>query len=373
MKLSLSRNDLLAALTRLSTLVEKRQTSRILAHVLCHAEENSLRLTASNMEMSASDAVAAEVETPSTLALPAHLLVDIIGKLPEGQTVRFEARDEGKRVDVTCGTTASFKVPAMPAKDFPPLPDDNFPVKFTMSASALAYLLTKTGFAMSREETRRYLGGVYFQIHGEGAEKSLRAVATDGHRLAMAWDALPEGAAEMPSVILPRKAVEILTRIIDRPKKDVRIGLSENRFSLALEEFRFTTRLVDATFPDYQKVIPKDDGSSMQVDARKFRDAVSLVATISMDRSRFVKLKVEDGTLTLETASPDGGEGRNQLPVEFSGDKVEIGFNAGYLMEMAAQITEGKATFVFADDQTPTLVRGKDDARCLYVLMPMRI
>ncbi len=373
MKISLSRDRLLSSLTGLSALVEKRHTLTILSHVLCKADSDGLRLTASNMEMSASDLVPATVEIPGEAAVPAHLLGDIAAKLPEGSTIVMQGGDDGKRINVTCGNFSNFKIPASPADQFPPLPDDTLPIKFKIKASALGTLFGRTGFAMSREETRRYLGGICLHIEDKDGAKILRAVATDGHRLALAWDTAPKGSEAMPSIIIPRKAVEVLTRIVEKSTKDAHIALSENRFSLEIAPFRFTTRLVDASFPDYAKVIPDGKGPPLTVDCKPFQAAVNLVSTISVDRSRFVKLSIQSQRLTMETSSPDGGEGHQEVSVDFSGDPVEIGFNAGYLMEMAGHIGDGKITFVFADETTPTLVRGEKDGQCLYVLMPMRV
>jgi DNA polymerase-3 subunit beta len=234
-------------------------------------------------------------------------------------------------------------------------------------------MIDRTRFAISTEETRYYLNGIYLHaVHQDGGSV-LRAVATDGHRLARVELALPDGAAEMPGVIVPRKTVGELRKLIEETEGDVEIALSETKIRFRAGDVVLISKLIDGTFPDYERVIPLGNDKILEVDRKSFTAAVDRVSTISTEKSRSVKLGLKSGNLTLSANSPDAGSATEELEVSYSADDMEIGFNSRYLLDIAQQIEGESAQFALADAGSPTVIRDGADASALYVLMPMRV
>ncbi|MEC8274952.1 MAG: DNA polymerase III subunit beta, partial [Pseudomonadota bacterium] len=240
-------------------------------------------------------------------------------------------------------------------------------------AEELKTLIERTRFAISTEETRYYLNGIYLHAMGEGASAVLRAVATDGHRLARFETVLPTGAADMPGVIIPRKTVGELVKLLDDSDESVRIALSDSRIEFRFSDVTLSSKLIDGTFPDYERVIPTQNDKPMTVDKASFAQAVDRVSTIASAESRAVKLSATSGRLNLSANSPDRGQASEDIDVEYGATDIEIGFNARYLLDIATQLSGETAEFVFADAGSPTLVKDRDNAAVLYVLMPMRV
>ena len=242
-----------------------------------------------------------------------------------------------------------------------------------MPAEELKTLIERTRFAISTEETRYYLNGIYLHAMGKGASAVLRAVATDGHRLARFETVLPTGAADMPGVIIPRKTVGELVKLLDDSDESVRIALSDSRIEFRFSDVTLSSKLIDGTFPDYERVIPTQNDKPMTVDKASFAQAVDRVSTIASAESRAVKLSATSGRLNLSANSPDRGQASEDIDVDYGATDIEIGFNARYLLDIATQLSGETAEFVFADAGSPTLVKDRDNAAVLYVLMPMRV
>jgi DNA polymerase-3 subunit beta len=234
-------------------------------------------------------------------------------------------------------------------------------------------MIDRTRFAISNEETRYYLNGIYFHATTSNDVPVMRAVATDGHRLARVEMPLPNGAAEMPAVIVPRKAINEIRKLIDDTDGDISVSLSDSKLCFAFGDIVLTTKLIDGTFPDYERVIPSGNDKTLQVNCKIFADAVDRVATISTEKSRSVKLQLDDGSLVLSASSPESGTAREELEVSYGSGAMEIGFNSRYLLDIANQIEGEGAVFSLADAASPTIVRDQDDESSLYVLMPMRV
>jgi DNA polymerase-3 subunit beta len=266
-----------------------------------------------------------------------------------------------------------FSLACLPTEDFPVLSGGDLPHKFTVTSADLKNLIDRTRFAISTEETRYYLNGIYLHSAERKGVKVLRSVATDGHRLASVDVPLPSGAAGMPGVIVPRKAVNELRKLIDDLDGDVGIALSDTKIRFAFEGAVLTSKLIDGTFPDYDRVIPADNDKVLEVNTKQFQEAVDRVSAISSERSRAVKMALTNGNLTLSVSSPDNDTATEELPVKYEAGPLEIGFNARYLLDIAGQIDGDEARFNLADAASPTLVQDKDDASALYVLMPMRV
>jgi DNA polymerase-3 subunit beta len=374
MKLKADRATLLKALAHIQSVAEKRNTIPILANVLIAVREGRLSFTATDMEIAVVEDVAASTSRNGATTAPAATLYDIVRKLPEGAEVELDHPGGDAQLALRAGRFATSLL-VLPVEDFPSMTAGQLPHRFHLPALILRGLIDRTRFAISTEETRYYLNGIYLhQVVSDGARK-LRAVATDGHRLARVEEDLPEGAETIPGVIIPRKTVAELRKLLDEESGGVEIGLSDTRIQFTVGPITLTSKLIDGTFPEYDRVIPRDNDKVLRVGKKDFSDAVARVAAISSERSRPVKLALQKDLLTLSAASPDQGTAVEELDgdrVDYAAGPLEIGFQARYLNDITDQITD-QVEFRFADGSAPTIVRDAADESALYVLMPMRV
>jgi DNA polymerase-3 subunit beta len=372
MRVILERSNLLKSLNHVHRVVERRNTIPILSNVLLAASGASLEMKATDLDLEVTEATAATVEQPGATTVPAHLLYDIVRKLPDGAEVMLRLDDSGNSVSVVSGRS-SFRLQCLPQADFPELSAGSFSHIFRLDSEALKGLIEKTQFAISTEETRYYLNGIYLHAHEEGGKLRLRSVATDGHRLARAEVDAPAGSEGMPGIIIPRKTVSELQKLVDVPDVAVTTELSDTKIRFTIGSVVLTSKLIDGTFPDYQRVIPTGNDKKLTIDRQSFAQAVDRVSTISSERGRAVKLAIASGNVTLTVNNPDSGSATEEIAADYDADPIEIGFNAKYLLDVAAQLSGGEARFLLADAGSPTLIQDTADADALYVLMPMRV
>ncbi|NNE40750.1 MAG: DNA polymerase III subunit beta [Marinicaulis sp.] len=372
MKVTIERSALSKALGHVQSVVERRNTIPILSNVLIQAQKHSLVLTATDLDIEISEEAPADVAQDGATTVSALTLFEIVKRLPDGAQVRLDLSREEGRLQVSAGRS-EFSLAVLPDDDFPSLSHDDLDTKFTMATSDLRRLLQKTRFAMSQEETRYYLNGVYFHACPEEDTPLLRAAATDGHRLARLDAPLPDGAGNMPGVIVPRKAIAELSRLLEDAEDNVEIGVSTSKIRFGFGPGRLTSKLIDGTFPDYERVIPKGNKNTLRVETKEFAQAVDRVSTVSADRTRSVKLALESDNLRLAVNNPEAGSALEELSVDYGGDPIEIGFNARYLLDVAQQVDGDTATFHLADPSSPTVIVDDEDTRALYVLMPLRV
>jgi DNA polymerase-3 subunit beta len=370
MKLTIDRNALMRALSHVQAVVERRNTIPILSNVLLSAEGDRLSLTATDLDIEASDAAEAKVKKAGAVTAPAQTLFDVVRKLPEGAEVMLDLSDG--RLSISSGRS-KFALPTLPASDFQTMAREAAPIKFEVEAAELRRLIDKTRFAISTEETRYYLNGIYLH-HAKGAKGNvLRAVATDGHRLALAEVEAPKGSDKLKGIIVPRKAVGEIRRLLDDAPETVTVEASDSKITLHIGDAVLTSKLIDGSFPDYQRVIPKDNGRILTIDNKLFKDAVDRVATVSAERSRALKLALGSGKVTLAVSHSDTGQGVEEVEAGYDGDPMEIGFNAKYLLDVASQIESEEARIEFNDPASPARVLDAKDTGTQYVLMPLRV
>lgn len=371
MKFTLERAALLKSLGHVQSVVERRNTIPILANVMIRASGSEVSFVATDMEIEINESVPAQVAKPGSVTAPAHTLYEIVRKLPDGAQVEL-ASTAATQLTLTSGRS-HFKLGCLPIEDFPKMPEGDLKHKFSLSAADLRTLIDKTRFAISTEETRYYLNGIF--LHATKADKVevLRAVATDGHRLARVEMAAPSGAKGIPGIIVPRKTVAEVRKILDEMSNPVEIALSEAKVRFNFGDVVITSKLIDGTFPDYERVIPSGNDKLLDTNALAFAAAVDRVATISSEKSRAVKLALGEGHLTLSANSAEAGSALEELEVNFDGDTIEIGFNASYLLDILRQVEGEGVRFAFADAASPTIVQDVTDGSALYVLMPMRV
>jgi len=372
MKVTIERAALLKALSHVQSVVERRNTIPILSNVLIEAKDGKLALSATDMDLAMREEVAAEISKPVATTTSAHTLYDIVRKLPEGAQVQMELT-AGNALMVLRSGRARFSLSCLPIEDFPVMSAGDLPFEFSLEASAFRDLIDRTRFAISTEETRYYLNGIYLHAAKSGKVDMLRAVATDGHRLARFEMPLPDGAKGMPGVIVPRKAVSEIRKLVDESSDAVKVSLGETRIRLAFDGVVLTSKLIDGTFPDYERVIPQQNDKLMGVRPKDFKDAVDRVSTIAKDQSRAVKMALSEGTLTLSASGQDTGTATEEIEARYAGGAIEIGFNSRYLLDIAEQIKGEEAEFAMSDAASPTVVRDASEPGALYVLMPMRV
>jgi DNA polymerase-3 subunit beta len=372
MKVTVERAELLKSLGHVHRVVERRNTIPILANVLVRAEKAALSLKATDLDLEVIESIAAEVSPAGSTTVPAHMFYEIVRKLPEGSQVVLESSSDRAVLAIRAGRSR-FTLQTLPESDFPDLAAGDMTHKFTLPAADLKRLIDKTQFAISTEETRYYLNGIYLHVAGSGKSQTLRAVATDGHRLAQTDLAVPAGAAGMPGVIVPRKTVTEVQRLIEDSQAEIAIELSSAKIRFSIGDVVLTSKLIDGTFPDYARVIPSGNDKELVVDKKDFEAAVDRVSTVSSERGRAVKLALSAGKLILSVTNPDSGSATEEIEVEYDSDPIDIGFNSRYLLDIAAQLDGEVAVLRLADPGSPTLIEDKDAKGSLYVLMPMRV
>jgi len=372
MKVTVERAALLRSLGHVHRVVERRNTIPILANVLIRADKASLSLKATDLDLEVIETVPAEVGPGGGTTVPAHMIYDIVRKLPEGAQLELEASGDRASLTLKAGRSR-FTLQTLPESDFPDLAAGEMSHKFMLPAKDLKRLIDKTQFAISTEETRYYLNGIYLHSAGDAKAAILRAVATDGHRLAQVDLPAPAGAAGMPGIIVPRKAVGEVQRLIEDLDADVTVDLSATKIRFTIGDVVLTSKLIDGTFPDYGRVIPVGNDKDLVVDKKEFAAAVDRVSTVSSERGRAVKLSISTGKLTFSVINPDSGSATEELEVDYQSEPLDIGFNSRYLLDIAGQIEGETAILKLADPGSPTLIQDRDAKDALYVLMPMRV
>jgi len=329
-------------------------------------EDGSIRLMATDLDLQVEKSVPANVSQPGATTLSAHTLFDIVRKLPEGSQVELSAA-EGK-MQVNAGRSR-FSLSTLPRDDFPVIAEGELPTRFELPAATLRQIIEKTRFAISSEETRYYLMGIFLHV----IDDQMRAAATDGHRLARVTIAKPDGADGMPDVIIPRKAVQELYRLLEELEGTVEISLSPTKVRFGLGSAVLTSKLIDGTFPDYNRVIPTANDKLLKLDPKSFSAGVDRVSTIASEKTRAVKMSVDRDKVTLSVTSPENGLATEELAADYGSDGIEIGFNARYLLDILSEIDGDTVEVHLADAAAPTLLRENDKSNALYVLMPMRV
>ena len=367
MKATIERATLLKSLGHVQSVVERRNTIPILSNVLLEArDDGSLRLMATDLDLQVDESIPANVSQAGATTVSAHTLFDIVRKLPEGSQVELTAA-EGK-MQVVAGRSR-FNLSTLPRDDFPVIAEGELPTKFELPAATLRQIIEKTRFAISSEETRYYLMGIFLHV----IDDQLRAAATDGHRLARVTVGKPDGADGMPDVIVPRKAVAELYRLLEELEGSVEISLSPTKVRFGLGSAVLTSKLIDGTFPDYNRVIPTGNDKLLKLDPKSFSAGVDRVSTIASEKTRAVKMSVDRDKVTLSVTSPENGVATEEVPADYGSDGLEIGFNARYLLDILGEIDGDTVEVHLADAAAPTLLRENDKSNALYVLMPMRV
>ena len=370
MKATVERATLLKCLAHVQSVVERRNTIPILSNVLIEAKGDGLRLMATDLDLQVVETIAAHVDSPGATTVSAHTLFDIARKLPEGAQVELSVTNDKMTV---AASRYRSNLATLPRDDFPVIAETDLPTVFLLPAEELRRIIDSTRFAISTEETRYYLNGIFLHVIA-GDEPKLRAVATDGHRLARIELAAPAGAVGMPDVIIPRKCVGEIRKLLDEVDGPVEISLSATKIRFRLGGAVLTSKLIDGTFPDYSRVIPTANDRLLKIDRKSLAQGVDRVAAIATtEKTRAVKIALGRDKVTLSVTSPENGTASEEVPADYTSPEFEVGFNYRYLLDILDQVGSDQVDVHLADAAAPTLIRENDSSAALYVLMPMRV
>jgi len=367
MQIQVARDPFLRALQLVQNIVEPRQTLPILSHVLIDAQAGGLRVAATDLEVTARVAVPAEVARPGGITLAARKLVELVRELPP-EPLTLTGR-EGGWVELRCGR-ASFRLVGLPAEEYPAIEDEDAKGWIALDGARLRAMLARTSYAMSQDESRPYLNGIYVVLR----QRDLRLVATDGHRLALARSEV-EADAELAAIV-PRKAVQEMARVL-AGAEGAAIAVRDNQFYLRTPGFLLASKLVEGQFPNYEQVLPRAHPRRLTAEREPLMAALRRVSVVADDRTRPVRLTLAPGTLRVSASSPELGEADETLPVDVVGELpaegLTIGFNARYLLDALGPMDGDRVVMELKDPLSPGVLKSATDQTHLCVIMPMRI
>jgi len=371
MKISVEKNNIFKSLSHVQSIVEKKNTIPILSNILIEAKENSLILSATDMDISITETLNCNIIETGSVTVPAQTLYDIIRKLPNGNEVEFIAND-GKIFSIRSGKS-KFSLGCLPKEDFPIIEIDNLKSELSIDSKMLLKLIEKTRFAISNEETRYFLNGIYFHKRNSESNECLCMVATDGHRLAKIDFITNESIPEIPGVIIPKKTINELCKLLADYTGTVKINLDPNKIIFFVDKSVLISKLIDGNFPDYQKVIPNNNNNILSVKRNDFCLAVDRVSTITDERSPAIKFKLLRNIMNMTSADSESGLATEDIVTEYSGAELEVGFNSKYILEMINSLEDDNVILSFNDASSPVIATEQSNPDLIYVLMPMRI
>ena len=372
MKFIIERATLLKTLSHVQSIVEKRNTIPVLSNVKIEALADGISFKATDMDTEITEIVDAKISEQGATTAPAHMLYDIVRKLSDGSEVELTFPDDKGQLTIASGKS-KFSLSCIGVEDFPVISGDALPINFSMSVNELKGVIDRTKFAVSTEETRYYLNGVYMHAKNNGATSVLRIVATDGHRLACVESPLPQGAENLNGVIIPRKTIGEIRKLLDDTSvENVTVSMSDNKVRFTLDEVTLTSKLIDGTYPDYERVIPTDNDKSLEMSVKDLAAAVDRVSVVA-ERTRAIKMITGANHVSITTSSPELGSAQEEIEATYAGETLEIGYNFRYLLDILAEITGETVKISFADAASPSVIHDTSDNSAVFVLMPMRV
>ncbi len=366
MKFQIEKETLLNPLQQIIGAVEKRQTMPALSNVLLRAKDNSLTLTATDLEIELVSQVSMIIDKEGEITVPARKLLDICKSLPNEAMIKFSVKDAKALVQ---SGRSRFSLATLPAADFPALDNISSVYEFEIAQKTLSDLIDKTAFAMAQQDVRYYLNGLMLEI----SSNYLRAVATDGHRLAYCEKETVADIADIKQVILPRKGVLELVRLLKDSDEPAKITLGSNHLQVEFDGLRLTSKLIDGRFPDYNRVIPTDGNNVISAERDQLRQALIRASILSNEKYRGIRLILEKNLVKLQAQNPDQEEADVELEVDYNGDDIEIGFNVNYMLDVLNVTQSDTVNAALRDSNSSFLLTYPDQDDCKYVIMPMRL
>ena len=375
MEFKINSSDLLKALSHIHGIVEVRHTLPILSNIILKAKDNELTLSSTNLDIYCADKITAEVSIAGEISVSAVTFFEIVKRLPSGSEVVMTMEDGENEIILKCGRS-KFNLSTLKTDDFPIISDNDLSTNFVLSADELIRIIDKTKFAVSNEETRYYLNGIFLHKADRNSIQFLRAVATDGHRLAQYDIPLPQGAEDITGIIIPKKTIFELRKVLDDANGDVSISLNENKIKFTFNDLKIISKVIDGTFPDYTKVIPQNNNKNFKTNNNELKNAIDRVSAVAANeesKSKAIKLSLEDNKLNLSVESQSKGSANEIIDISYDGDKVDIGFNSKYIIDICNEVDGEEVDISLLDSVSPAIILDKTDENLFFVLMPMRI
>ncbi len=375
MEFKTNSTDLLKALSHIHGIVEVRHTLPILSNIILEAKDDKLILSSTNLDIYCSDKIKAEVLKSGEVSVSAITFFEIIKRLPSGSEVLMIMEEGENEIRLTCGRS-KFNLSTLKTDDFPIISDNDLSTNFVLSADELIRIIDKTKFAVSNEETRYYLNGIFLHKAERNSIQFLRAVATDGHRLAQYDIPLPQGAEDITGIIIPKKTIYELRKVLDDANGDVSVSLNENKIKFSFNDLKVVSKVIDGTFPDYTRVIPQKNDKNFKTNNSELKDAIDRVSAVAANeesKSKAIKFCIENNSLSLSVESQSKGSANEMIDVNYSGDKVDIGFNSKYIIDICNEVDGDEISISLSDSISPAIILDKTDENLFFVLMPMRI
>ncbi len=366
MKFQIEKETLLTPLQQIIGAVEKRQTMPALSNVLIRTSENTLTLTATDLEIELVSQIGIIIDEPGEITVPARKLLDICKSLPNEATIKFSVNESKALVQ---SGRSRFSLATLPANDFPALDTINSIYEFEIPQKTLRDIIDKTAFAMAQQDVRYYLNGLMLEV----SANYLRAVATDGHRLAYCEKETNADIADIKQVILPRKGVLELVRLLGDTENTVKVTLGSNHLQVEFDGLRLTSKLIDGRFPDYNRVMPTDGDNVITADRDQLRHALMRASILSNEKYRGIRLILEKDLIKLQAQNPDQEEADIEQEVVYAGDEIEIGFNVNYMLDVLSVTNSDMVQAALKDSNSSFLLTYPDQTDCKYVIMPMRL
>ena len=366
MQLSIEREELLKPLQQIIGAVERRQTMPALSNLLLKGGDQGLSLTATDLEVELVASLDIELSDSGNITIPARKLLDICRSLPD--SAKLEISSSNEKVKVNSGRSR-FTLATLPAEDFPTIDDLELDQSVVITQSELRNLIEKTSFAMAQQDVRYYLNGMLLEVDAE----SIRTVSTDGHRLALTRIQHKSDVDSSKQIILPRKGVQELLRLLSEEDISVTLAMGKNHIRVELPNLRFTSKLIDGRFPDYQRVLPEAEGNRAKIDKETLKQALTRASILSNEKYKGIRLILDDNSLVIQAQNPEHEEAEDEIEMDYQGEKLEVGFNVVYLLDVLNALDSKAVEIIIKDANSSALIVSPDDQESKYVVMPMRL
>ena len=371
MKFQISKLKIFKSLSHLQGIVDKKNSLPILSNILIEAKNNSLTLSSTDMDISLIEKLDCNVLEDGSTTINSQILYDIVRKIDDGSEIEIISNN-GKILTLRANGSR-FSLACLPKEDFPIIDQENKGIDVKINSKILHQLIDKTKFAISNEETRYFLNGLYFNIHNENSKSNIILVGTDGHRLAKYSYQLDQAISEITGVIIPKKTINELSKLLSDIDEDIDVSISSNKIIFYFRNLIFISKLIDGTFPDYKRVIPTNNNNLLEIEREKLLSAVDRVSTIANEKNPVIKFKLLKNIVNLNTINTDNSTATEDLQINYNGDEFEIGFNSKYIMDIVNNLEDDIISLNLKDGSSPIIAQEKSNSNLVYVLMPMRV
>ncbi len=371
MKFKIVRSNLFKTLSHLQGIVDKKNSLPILSNILIEAKNNALTLSSTDMDISIIEKIDCNVLEDGSTTINSQIFYDIVRKIDDNSEIEIISND-GKLLTLRADGSR-FSLACLPKEDFPIIDQENSGNTIKINSKIIFKLIDKTKFAISNEETRYFLNGLYFNITKDQSNSLLTLVGTDGHRLAKFSHNIEDSIDQLSGVIIPKKTIYELCKLLSEIDKDIYISISSNKIIFIIENIIFISKLIDGSFPDYKRVIPKDNLNILKVNREILLSAVDRVSTIANEKSPVIKFKLLQNVLNLNTINNENSTASEDLKINYNGDDIEIGFNSKYIMDIVNNLEDEEISINLKDNTSPIIATENSNSNLVYVLMPMRV